>query len=87
MGVVTQTPLGGTIRVTVTGANGDSRFEGLVEKGAQQTFRDPSLVRVVIGNAGAVRLNVNGTDLGEPGALGEVASLEFTPGTPSTTLS
>jgi hypothetical protein len=32
---------------------------------------------VVIGNAGAVKLNLNGTDLGVPGADGEVVRLDF----------
>jgi hypothetical protein len=36
----------------------------------------------VIGNAGAVDLRVNGTDLGSPGGSGEVVRLEFGPGDP-----
>ena len=72
--------------VSVTGSKDAALFDGLVAKGEQRTFRDASLVRIVIGNAGAVTLTVNGKDLGEPGRLGDVASLEFTPDSPSTTL-
>jgi len=35
------------------------------------------LIRAVIGNAGAVKLILNGKDLGVPGAQGEVIRLDF----------
>jgi hypothetical protein len=34
---------------------------------------------LVIGNAGAVSLKVNGEELGVPGKIGEVVRLEFGP--------
>jgi hypothetical protein len=35
------------------------------------------LIKAIIGNAGAVRLNLNGADLGVLGADGEVVRLDF----------
>ncbi|CAB4913770.1 unannotated protein [freshwater metagenome] len=72
--------------VSVTAENGDSLFDGLVLLGQKKTFRDPKLVRVAIGDAGAISLNVNGSALGPAGEAGEVRSLEFAPGEPTVTL-
>ena len=72
--------------VSVTAENGDTLFDGLVLLGQKKTFRDPKLVRVAIGDAGAVSLTVNGSALGPAGAAGEVRSLEFAPGEPTVTL-
>ena len=51
--------------------------------GREQTFRDDEEVKLVVGNAGAVRLVVNGRDLGTPGSQGEVVRLTFAPGDPA----
>lgn len=72
--------------VSVTAENGDTLFDGLVLLGQKKTFRDPELVRVAIGDAGAISLTVNGSALGPAGAAGEVRSLEFAPGEPTVTL-
>ena len=72
--------------VSVTAENGETLFDGLVLLGQNKTFQDPNLVRVAIGDAGAVSLTVNGSVLGPAGAPGEVRSLEFTPGEPTVTL-
>ena len=72
--------------VSVTAENGDTLFDGLVLLGQKKTFRDPKLVRLAIGDAGAISLNVNGSALGPAGAAGEVRSLEFVPGEPTVTL-
>ena len=72
--------------VSVTAENGDSLFDGLFVLGEEKTFRDPQLIRVTIGDAGAISLTVNGSALGPAGAAGEVRSLEFTPGEPTVTL-
>ena len=42
-------------------------------------------VKLLIGNAGAVSLNVNGRDLGAPGSDGQVIKVEFVPGDPTQT--
>ncbi len=73
--------------VSVTADNGETLFDGLVLLGQKKTFRDPQLVRVAIGDAGAISLTVNGLALGPAGAAGEVRSLEFGPGEPTVTLS
>lgn len=67
----------GTSWVQATTASGKELFQGLVEDRAM-TFTDRSLVRLVIGNAGAVSLTVNGRDIGAPGKPGQVARVQFT---------
>lgn len=65
--------------ISVTSADGTSLFTGQIEKGEVREFNDPQVLRLVIGNAGAVSVNVNGIDQGIPGQIGEVVRLEFTP--------
>lgn len=65
--------------ISVTAADGSSLFTGQIEKGEVREFKDPQVLRLVIGNAGAVSVNVNGRDQGISGAIGEVVRLEFTP--------
>jgi cytoskeletal protein RodZ len=64
------------------GTDGDTLFEGTLTEGQTRTFKDDDSVSLIIGNAGAVDLRVNGTDLGAPGGNGEVVRLEFGPGDP-----
>lgn len=68
--------------VSATGRNGRVLYEGLLQPGREKTVRDSSKVALVLGNAGAVSLTVNGEDLGAPGSSGEVARLTFGPGAP-----
>ena len=65
--------------ISVTAADGSSLFTGQIEKGEVREFTDPQVLRLVIGNAGAVSVNVNGVEKGISGAIGEVVRLEFTP--------
>ncbi len=65
--------------ISVTAADGSSLFTGQIEKGEVREFTDPQVLRLVIGNAGAVSINVNGDDRGIAGGIGEVVRLEFTP--------
>ncbi len=58
-------------------------FSGTLEDGKSMTFKNDSKVKLVLGNAGAIRLTVNGTDLGSPGGFGEVSRLTFGPGDPT----
>ena len=78
------------VKVVVTGVNGLSwiavndsagitQFSGRVRQGEVRTFSDNQLIYLVVGNAGAVSLKVNGEDLGVPGKVGEVVRLEFGP--------
>ncbi len=58
---------------------------GLIAE-AKGLFKSEGLdFKLVIGNAGAVSLVVNGRDLGEPGSGGEVVKVNFGPGDPTTT--
>ena len=65
--------------ISVTAADGSSLFTGQIEKGEVREFKDSQVLRLVIGNAGAVSVNVNGIDKGISGDIGEVVRLEFTP--------
>lgn len=68
--------------VQVSGSQG-VLFSGVIEKGVSRRFVDSEKVAVVIGNAGAVSLTVNGEDLGSAGRSGQVARLTFGPGNPN----
>ena len=57
-------------------------YTGTLTQGQSKTFRDPKQLKVVVGNAAGVDLVVNGTDVGSPGASGQVARLTFTPNDP-----
>ena len=61
----------------LTNADGEQVFNGQISAGQVATFSDPQLIKAIIGNAGAVRLNLNGADLGVAGADGEVVRLDF----------
>jgi cytoskeleton protein RodZ len=62
---------------------GTTLFEGTLRKGATKTFTAKKKVRLVIGNAGGLRLTVNGRDLGLAGEPQQVARVEFLPGDPT----
>jgi cytoskeleton protein RodZ len=71
------TGVNGKSWIGLTNANGEQVFNGQISAGQVATFTDPQLIKAVIGNAGAVRLNLNGADLGVLGADGEVVRLDF----------
>ncbi|MDT7538659.1 MAG: hypothetical protein QOI82_2244 [Actinomycetota bacterium] len=80
-----------SLRVTVTGSkswisitssSGKVLFQGILRHGAQQDFTDAKLLRLVIGDSGAVSLVVNGRELGAPGPKGRVTRVDFAPGDP-----
>lgn len=64
-------------------ADGKTVYEGLMRAPMQQDFTAKNKINVVFGNAGAVRIVVNGRDLGSPGRPGDVVRLEFLPGDPA----
>jgi cytoskeletal protein RodZ len=72
----------GTSWVQATTGNGKELYQGLLTD-ETRSFSDRSRIRLVIGNAGAVSLTVNGTPVGSPGPSGQVARLEFTPEDPA----
>lgn len=71
------TGISGKSWIGLTNANGEQVFNGQISAGQVATFTDPQLIKAVIGNAGAVKLNLNGSDLGVAGAEGEVVRLDF----------
>lgn len=71
------TAVNGKSWVGLTNASGDQIFNGQILLGQSQTFSDPVLIRAVIGNAGAVKIELNGSDLGLAGESGEVARINF----------
>ena len=69
--------------IAVTSDSGVQLFAGILQKGATKEFHDPQHLRVVIGNAGAVTLSVNGKKLGTPGGSREVLHFDFGTGDPT----
>ena len=71
--------IGGSSWVGLTDSQGNQVFSGRISRGDSKTFTDATQLNVVIGNAGAVGVNVNGKDLGSLGAVGEVLHLSYGP--------
>ncbi len=69
--------------VLVTSSTGKELYQGTLTTGDTKTFKDDKLIKLVLGNAGAVALTVNGRDLGAPGGNGAVVKTEFGPGDPT----
>lgn len=65
--------------VAISDSTGTTQFSGRIRQGEERTFSDNQLLYVVIGNAGAINLTVNGENIGVPGSVGEVVRLEFGP--------
>ncbi|MFE6870477.1 helix-turn-helix domain-containing protein [Kitasatospora sp. NPDC057692] len=68
--------------VSAVDGTGKSLFQNNIEEGQDQTFTDPRQIKLVIGNAGAVHVYVNGKDLGPAGKNGQVVHVTYTPGDP-----
>ncbi len=64
------------MRVTVDGA---VVFEQVADAGETLRFQGDQEVLVRFGNAGGVRVQFNGQDLGAPGGRGDVVTVQFTP--------
>ncbi|WP_232247453.1 helix-turn-helix domain-containing protein [Kitasatospora azatica] len=73
---------GGTSWISAVDGDGKSLFQNNLDEGKDQTFTDPKQIKLVIGNAAAVHLYVNGKDLGPAGKDGQVVHLTYTPGDP-----
>jgi hypothetical protein len=65
--------------IGVQDASGAQIFSGSIKVGESKSFSEDQLLQVIIGNAAAVSLNVNGQEIGTPGGVGEVVRLSFTP--------
>ncbi|WKX72937.1 helix-turn-helix domain-containing protein [Streptomyces sp. XD-27] len=62
--------------------NGRLIHEGVLRQGDSKTFTDSKRIDLVLGNAGAVQLFVNGKEVKEVGADGQVQRLSYTKGDP-----
>ena len=76
---VTLKGVNGLSWVAISDSTGTTQFSGRIRQGEERTFSDNQLLYVVIGNAGAINLTVNGENIGVPGSVGEVVRLEFGP--------
>ncbi|MFE6687433.1 helix-turn-helix domain-containing protein [Streptomyces sp. NPDC057743] len=68
--------------VSAKDANGKLLQDGLLKQGESKTFTDKKRIDLVVGNAGAVQLYVNGKEVKKVGNEGSVERLSYTPGDP-----
>lgn len=63
--------------------NGRMLFDGLLKKGESQTFQDSSKINLILGDAGAIQLYVNGKKIEDTFQPGAVERLTYTKGDPA----
>ncbi|MFE3072883.1 helix-turn-helix domain-containing protein [Streptomyces sp. NPDC059247] len=68
--------------ISAKGHDGKVLFDGLLLKGESKTFQDDERVDLVLGNAGAIELYVNGKKLADKFESGQVERLTYTKGDP-----
>ena len=74
---------GGTSWIQATDGNGRQLFQSSLKQGESESWTDDKKIKLIVGNAGAVQLFVNGKDLGPAGSKGQVVRLTYTPGDPT----
>jgi cytoskeleton protein RodZ len=62
--------------------NGRLLFDGLLKQGDTKTFQDKEQIDLVLGDAGAIQLYVNGKEIEDEWQPGAVERLTYTPGDP-----
>ncbi|MEU6538688.1 helix-turn-helix domain-containing protein [Streptomyces sp. NPDC047000] len=62
--------------------NGRMLFDGLLKKGDSKTFQDSSKINLILGDAGAIQLYVNGKKIQDDFQPGAVERLTYTKGDP-----
>ncbi|MEU6285601.1 helix-turn-helix domain-containing protein [Streptomyces sp. NPDC047028] len=62
--------------------NGRMLFDGLLKKGESKTFQDSSKINLILGDAGAIQLYVNGKKIEDDFQPGAVERLTYTKGDP-----
>ncbi|MFF4036265.1 helix-turn-helix domain-containing protein [Streptomyces sviceus] len=62
--------------------NGRTLFDGLLTKGDSKTFQDSDKINLVLGDAGAIQLYVNGKKIDDDWQPGAVERLTYTKGDP-----
>ncbi|WP_435973734.1 helix-turn-helix domain-containing protein [Streptomyces sp. Qhu_M48] len=68
--------------ISAKGHDGKLLFDGLLLEGESKTFQDDERVDLVLGNAGAIELYVNGKKLADKFESGQVERLTYTKGDP-----
>ena len=81
--VTVQVRANGRSWLQATTEGGKELFQGVLQAGQVKTFTDKQRVKLVVGNAGALGLTVNGTDVGAPGRSGQVVRVQFGPQDPA----
>ncbi|MFI1166336.1 helix-turn-helix domain-containing protein [Streptomyces sp. NPDC020801] len=80
-----------TVQVSATGGrswisakdhNGRMLFDGLLKQGQSKTFQDSSKINLILGDAGAIQLYVNGKKIEDQFQPGAVERLTYTKGDP-----
>lgn len=72
------TGVSGKTWIGIKDSTGKQVFDGQIKSGESQSFTDATSLNVTIGNAAAVKVALNGTDLGVAGGYGEVARFNYT---------
>ncbi|MEU7058705.1 RodZ domain-containing protein [Streptomyces sp. NPDC046197] len=62
--------------------NGRTLFDGLLKKGESKTFQDSAKINLILGDAGAIQLYVNGKKIEDQFQPGAVERLTYTKGDP-----
>ena len=73
------TGVGGKTWIGIKDSKGEQIFDGQIKSGETQSFSDEQSLNVTIGNAAAVKVSLNGSDLGVAGKYGEVVRFNYTP--------
>ena len=73
------TGVGGKTWIGIENSKGEQVFDGQIKSGETQSFTDSQSLNVTIGNASAVKVTLNGSDLGVAGGYGEVVRFNYTP--------
>jgi cytoskeletal protein RodZ len=73
------TGVNGKTWIGIKDSTGKQIFDGQIKSGESQSFTDATSLNVTIGNAAAVKVTLNGADLGVAGGYGEVARFNYTP--------
>ncbi|MFD3536861.1 helix-turn-helix domain-containing protein [Streptomyces sp. NPDC058664] len=68
--------------ISAKGHDGKLLFDGLLLEGESKTFQDDERIDLVLGNAGAIELHVNGKKIADKFESGQVERLTYTKGDP-----
>ncbi|WWR54920.1 RodZ domain-containing protein [Streptomyces sp. SCSIO 30461] len=68
--------------ISAKSASGKLLFDGLLNEGDSKTFQDDERLDLILGNAGAIELFVNGKKVEDKFELGQVERLAYTKGDP-----